>query len=234
MSIRSGHTRLLPFDSPNDSRQWSGGIDLEPQDGEPLPEEVTVRTTIAAIGAALLATLGLAAWQARTTAEARSPLAVGGHWNPAAGQVLPAGGALAAVPDAPAVVRCAPGQQAVIAQSLLDGRVVTRAECVWAADSQATFATPVGYAAAPGYGRPVPAADIVEYSPQPRTVRYAEPVRRVPAKPKRSWQKSALVIGGAAGAGAGIGALTGGKKGALIGAAIGGGAGSIFEAVKRN
>ena len=122
----------------------------------------------------------------------------------------------------------------MIAQSLLDGRVVTRAECVWAADSQPAYAAPVGYGAAPGYARPIPAADIVEYSPQPRTVRYSEPVRRAPARPKRSWQKSALVIGGAAGAGAGIGALTGGKKGALIGAAIGGGAGSVFEAVKRN
>jgi hypothetical protein len=66
-------------------------------------------------------------------------------------------------------------------------------------------------------------------------VRYVEEPgrRRVASKPKRSWQKSALVIGGAAGAGAGIGSLTGGKKGALIGAAIGGGAGSIYEAVKR-
>jgi hypothetical protein len=180
---------------------------------------VTVRTTIAAIGAALLATLGLAAWQARTTAEAGEPLAVRGPLTPN--------------PDAPAVVRCAPGQQAVIGQSLLDGRVVTRADCVWAADSS-PYATPVGFGQPSGYARAIPAADIVEYSPQPRTVRYREPVNRAPAKPKRSWQKSALVIGGAAGAGAGIGALTGGKKGALIGAAIGGGAGTLYEAVKRN
>jgi hypothetical protein len=187
--------------------------------------EVTVRTTIAAIGAALLATLGLAAWQARTTAEVRAPLALGGQWSPPAG--------------APAVVRCAPGQQAVIGQDLVDGRVVTRAECVWAADAS-PYAATAGYVPASayvptaGYARPVGAADIVEYSPQPRVVRSREPVRRAAAKPKRSWQKSALVIGGAAGAGAGIGAMTGGKKGALIGAAIGGGAGSLFEAIKRN
>ena len=153
-----------------------------------------MRTTIAAIGAALLSTLGLAAWQARATGA----------------QAAPVGASLAGVPDAPAVVRCAPGQQAVIAQSLLEGRVVTRAECVWGEEAPQLYATPVGYSAAPGYARPVPAADIVEYRPQPRTVRYSEPVRRAPAKPKRSWQKSALVIGGAAGAGAGIGALTGG------------------------
>lgn len=111
---------------------------------------------------------------------------------------------------------------------------------------------PAGYVPAPyGYGpgaatayvpgapvgRPVAYGDIVEYQPRARAATYVqqEPVRRrvVRTAPKRSWQKSALVIGGSAGAGAGIGALTGGKKGALIGAAIGGGAGSIFEAFKR-
>jgi len=49
----------------------------------------------------------------------------------------------------------------------------------------------------------------------------------------RSWTKTAMVIGGSAGAGAGVGGLVGGKKGALIGAALGGGAASIYEASKR-
>ena len=53
------------------------------------------------------------------------------------------------------------------------------------------------------------------------------------ARSRRSWQKSALLIGGSAGAGAGVGALVGGKKGALAGAAIGGGAAAIFDQVKR-
>ena len=53
-------------------------------------------------------------------------------------------------------------------------------------------------------------------------------------EPKRSWKTSALIIGGAAGAGAGIGGIADGKKGALIGAAIGAGAASIFEAIKRH
>lgn len=53
------------------------------------------------------------------------------------------------------------------------------------------------------------------------------------ARPRRTWQKSALLIGGSAGAGAGLGALMGGKKGALAGAAIGGGAAAIFDQVKR-
>ena len=191
-----------------------------------------MRTTIAAVGAALLTTLGLAAWQTRSTAEARTPLALGAPqpWAVAAGQAMPAGAALAGMPQQPTVINCAPGQQAVVGQSLVDGRVVTRADCVW---SQPAMTAPAGYAT--GYAQAVPVADIVEYRPQPRAVRYVEePVRRrVASKPKRSWQKSALVIGGAAGAGAGIGAMTGGKKGALIGAAIGGGAGSLFEAIKR-
>jgi hypothetical protein len=53
-------------------------------------------------------------------------------------------------------------------------------------------------------------------------------------KPQRTWQKSALLIGGSAGAGAGVGALVGGKKGALAGAAIGGGAAAIYDQVKRH
>ena len=53
-------------------------------------------------------------------------------------------------------------------------------------------------------------------------------------KPQRTWQKSALLIGGSAGTGAGLGALMGGKKGALAGAAIGGGAAAIYDQVKRH
>jgi hypothetical protein len=65
-----------------------------------------------------------------------------------------------------------------------------------------------------------------------RQVVYREaPVRRV--RTPRSWQKSALIIGGSAGAGAGIGAAVGGKKGALIGAAIGGGAATVYDQATR-
>ncbi len=58
-------------------------------------------------------------------------------------------------------------------------------------------------------------------------------VVREAAEPKRSWGKTALIIGGSAAGGAGVGAAIGGKKGALAGAAIGGGAASIYEAIKR-
>ena len=53
------------------------------------------------------------------------------------------------------------------------------------------------------------------------------------SRPRRTWQKSAMIIGGSAASGAGVGAIVGGGKGAAIGAAIGGGAASIYEATKR-
>jgi hypothetical protein len=189
-----------------------------------------VRTTVAAIAGALLATLGLAVVQSRTTAQVPGASQAALMGLPGQAQLvgLSTSGLGAAVPGAPTLMRCAPGQQAVLQQTVVDGRVVTSADCAW--DSSLTGTYGAG-------ARPLPVSDIVEYQPRAQAVRYVqdEPVRRrvVRTAPKRSWQKTAMVIGGSAGAGAGIGALAGGKKGALIGAAIGGGAGSIFEAFKR-
>ena len=102
---------------------------------------------------------------------------------------------------------------------------------------------PLAYAPYQAYPAPQQAA---AYPAYPRTQyvterSVAQPVRRVSSQrvvrevePKRSWQKSALLIGGSAGAGAGLGALMGGKKGALAGAAIGGGAAAIYDQVKRH
>ncbi len=69
----------------------------------------------------------------------------------------------------------------------------------------------------------------VESQPAPKRVVVEE------AEPQsdRSWQKTAMIIGGSAAAGAGTGGIIKGKKGALIGAAIGGGAASIYEATRR-
>jgi hypothetical protein len=86
---------------------------------------------------------------------------------------------------------------------------------------------------------PSPSNLVYLSAPRPVPVRYvtAQPSRRRlvtrERSPRRSWVKTALVIGGSTGAGAGIGGIAGGKKGALIGAAIGGGAASLFEALKR-
>jgi hypothetical protein len=102
---------------------------------------------------------------------------------------------------------------------------------------------PVTPAAQPGYVSslaPAPAMIPVAQAPvtPTRTVyRTAAPAQeRVVVQRERSgrsWTKTAMVIGGSAGAGAGVGGLVGGKKGALIGAALGGGAASIYEASKR-
>lgn len=76
-------------------------------------------------------------------------------------------------------------------------------------------------------------------APRRTVYRTAEPVQeRVvvedrAVRPRRSWGKTALVLGGSAASGAGVGGIVGGKKGALIGAAIGGGAASIYEATRR-
>jgi uncharacterized protein YcfJ len=51
---------------------------------------------------------------------------------------------------------------------------------------------------------------------------------------KRSLKKSALIVGGSAGAGAAIGAVAGGGKGAAIGAMSGGVAGLIYDLATRN
>ena len=96
---------------------------------------------------------------------------------------------------------------------------------------------PMGYAGYPAYQQP--AYPVQTQYVTERAV--AAPVRRVTTqrvssetRPQRSWQKSALLIGGSAGTGAGVGALIGGKKGALAGAAIGGGAAAIYDQVKRH
>jgi hypothetical protein len=71
---------------------------------------------------------------------------------------------------------------------------------------------------------------------QPRTVVADEPIRESIVEPqrKRSLKKSALIVGGSAGAGAAIGAVAGGKKGAAVGAVSGGVAGLIYDLATRN
>lgn len=111
---------------------------------------------------------------------------------------------------------------------------------------QVPNAKPVGYttglqpAAAPLVVTQTPAAVSRQtvYRPAAQTTRVVQAApaseRVVVEQPdKRSWAKTAMIIGGSAGAGAGVGGLVGGKKGALVGAAIGGGAASIYEATRR-
>jgi hypothetical protein len=109
----------------------------------------------------------------------------------------------------------------------------------WSPNSTTTpgAVAPLAYAAYPAYQAQAPYPVQTQYVTE-RTV--AAPVRRVSqrvaneVRPQRTWQRSALLIGGSAGTGAGVGALVGGKKGALAGAAIGGGAAAIYDQVKRH
>jgi hypothetical protein len=123
---------------------------------------------------------------------------------------------------------CEEAQQLVVKQVAVGNELQLAMKCV---DTGARTAAYVEDSFAPRalrVSQPVPVARTLSAAPSaPRTV-----TRQV-EEPKRSWKKTALVIGGSAGAGAGVGAIAGGKKGALIGAAIGGGAASIFEAIKR-
>jgi hypothetical protein len=114
---------------------------------------------------------------------------------------------------------------------------------VQSADGQYVPANPVAGAPAPRAVAAQPVALRTATAPRRVVYRDATPTRQVQAarervstedaRPRRSWQKSALIIGGSAASGAGVGAIVGGKKGALIGAALGGGASSIYEATRR-
>jgi hypothetical protein len=99
------------------------------------------------------------------------------------------------------------------------------------------YSTQYPYAPAtmPGYAAPQYVSDRM-LTPQP-VVRRASTQRTYVSErsqPQRSWQKSAMLIGGSAAGGAGVGALIGGKKGAGIGALIGGGAATLYDQAKRH
>lgn len=170
---------------------------------------------VSGVMGALVALVLVTAWNGRTSADERSAGADGRtvRMEQAA---------------APVNVQCAPGQRAVVRQIESVQGPSSWVECVGAIgqDQLVAYSTQ-GSTFAP---QAIPAVSTVSSAPQ--RVVYREPVARR-ASSGRSWQKTALIIGGSAGAGAGVGAIAGGKKGALIGAAIGGGAASLYEAAKR-
>ena len=183
-----------------------------------------------AIGGLVAGAVALVATAQGRTPEAAWPTS---QTNPYAMTVAAPGGNTAAATTAPTLVQCEPYQEAVLQRSFVANREVAQVTCVSrVASSQPVFATP--QAAPVAYHPAAAEPDIVQRPVVTQTVRpRAQRVVYREAEPKRSWKKTALVIGGSAGAGAGIGALAGGKKGALIGAAIGGGGASIYEAIKR-
>ena len=114
--------------------------------------------------------------------------------------LLPGASAFAA----PVVVTCGPGQHAIVRDGFVRGQPATRVACVSRA----------------GHG---------SYASRTRYDHLTHYVPPYHATRRRSWGKSALIIGGSAGTGAGIGGIAGGKKGALVGAALGGGVASLYE-----
>lgn len=133
-----------------------------------------------------------------------------------------------------------PAQSQIEYVQTVDGRLVPVATAPQAAAPANGFvgtpvAAPVANLTTPA--QPVVVERVVERPAPQRTVYRTAPVQeRVvveQAPEKRSWKKTALIIGGSSAAGAGVGGILDGKKGALIGAAIGGGAASIYEATKR-
>ena len=179
-----------------------------------------VSGVIGALAAGVLVT----AWHGRTSAE--EELLVqrqGTHAVLAADTAVVGSDAPGAF--APVNVQCAPGQRAVVRHLPTAEGMASDVQCVTAPGDDTLVWN--GYAPAAPSPRVVPA---VYTAPAPQRVVYREPAAR--RSSGRSWKKSALVIGGSAGAGAGVGAIAGGKKGALIGAAIGGGAATLYEAVK--
>ena len=144
-----------------------------------------------------------------------------------------------------ASLQCQPHEEAVLRRALVAGREVTDVTCItrngsaFAPQPYASFDYAQGRQ--PGYGQPLYRdsvyAEPIAPRPVVRTRTVTQPARqRVDSREtadKRSWGKTAMIIGGSSGAGAGIGGLIGGKKGALIGAAIGGGAATVYESTKR-
>lgn len=150
------------------------------------------------------------------------------------------------VPGVPVAVACEPNQRAVVRQVAVGGAVQSQVQCESVtpgfAGGQPAYQSgfqPVNYV------QPAlePTRIVQAAHPQEVVVREAAPRRvssyqRAPARvvvrqPKRSVQKSAIIIGSSAGVGAGIGAAVGGKKGAGIGALLGGGGAAIWDQITR-
>jgi hypothetical protein len=159
-----------------------------------------------------------------------------------------------AQPGTPVVVGCEPNQRTLVRPAVVNGVAVSQVDCVSAPElaasaqpviAQQPAALPISYQPAAstsvarnadlGDTRIVPASYPATAARPVRTrqVVYDDrPVQRE-VKPRRSVQKSAIIIGSSAGVGAGVGAAVGGKKGALLGALIGGGGATLWDQVTR-
>jgi hypothetical protein len=154
--------------------------------------------------------------------------------------------AATAADNASVDLACEPGQRAVM--RTVAGQAPSLAclsEPAVLARTAGSMAHPVAYtpgsfASTPAM-QPVPVNEPMEVY-QPRVVRTSYPARSAPARepvyrsvrrPTRTWQKSAVIIGGSTAVGAAIGGLTKGTKGAVVGGLLGGGAATVWDQVTR-
>jgi hypothetical protein len=151
----------------------------------------------------------------------------------------------------PVLVNCGEGYRALVRPVSVAGQQVSQVDCV--ANEPAlpvtvdAYGQPVMYAqgARPSFASysvsaPRPAVQTqTVYRPQPapayRTA--TRPASTTAARQQttqtRSWQKSALIIGGSAAGGAAVGAVLDGKSGAKKGAVLGGVAGTVYDIATR-
>ncbi len=133
-----------------------------------------------------------------------------------------------------ALVDCGEGREALLEPVRLDGRTSYKVRCVPAESVRHTRVPAIVPSSV------VPAETTASPSVQapPIAPETPEPIRTTKNEPNkdegRSWKESAVIIGGAAGAGAGIGAIAKGKKGAAVGAAIGAATGAAYELMKKD
>ena len=133
----------------------------------------------------------------------------------------------AALESAP-LVDCGEGREALLEPVRLHAKTSYKVRCV--PTESVRRAIPTVTTASPSAEARAPSAPEAP-----------EPIRTTTNEPNgptendgRSWKGSAVIIGGAAGAGAGIGAIAKGKKGAAVGAAIGAATGAAYELMKKD
>jgi hypothetical protein len=153
-----------------------------------------------------------------------------------------------ALAGAPLAVSCEPNQRAVVRQ-VVNGTAQVQCETIGRVNGQSNdyaVSTPVAYEPAfhpVSYTQPLLSAPtrlvgsaypVTREAVPQRVIYQRAPARVIVRKPKRSVQKSAIIIGSSAGVGAGIGAAFAGKKGAGIGALLGGGGAALWDQITRH
>ncbi|MGE0816557.1 MAG: hypothetical protein AB7O28_18215 [Vicinamibacterales bacterium] len=138
-------------------------------------------------------------------------------------------------------VECEPGQRAVVRTSATGTPAgvacLTDAPAIATARANATpmaapRALPVADSMPAPRARPAVMTEPMEVY-RPRSVPVSSPTRDEVARPSRTWERSAVIIGSSAVVGATLGGLTKGKKGAVVGGIVGGGAATVWDQVTR-